>query len=409
MLPPEYLLSCGDDIMSMYENLNIAITKDIARRIMKTGEITKSAVWQAKIVQESGMLMEDIIREVSSATTFTQAEIESMFIEAGVAAVRYDAMPLIKAGIAAETGLSPSMLNVLRANLIKTKGNLNNLVMTTASAGQQSFLDIMNQAVMMVESGAFDYQTVLRRVIEQASRIGAKVNYDNGGSISLEAAARMNLMTSLNQTASKISIMNGERLGAEYYETSAHVGARPTHQEWQGKVFKIEGSTAEYDNFYDATGYGEVDGLCGANCRHSFYPFFPGISEPAYSEEKLKEYENNTVTYNGVQYNDYEASQIQRRYERAIRESKRTVAALKESVQEAGNKETAAMLKEELARVKKTYKARRDRLTEFCNQTGRQKESIRHKTAIVSAKEVKAIKEDFGDKPSIFSFKSRAG
>ena len=30
----------------------------------------------------------------------------------------------------------------------------------------------------------------------------------------------------------------------------------------------------EYPDFIETTGYGEVDGLCGVNCRHSFSPFY---------------------------------------------------------------------------------------------------------------------------------------
>ena len=33
-------------------------------------------------------------------------------------------------------------------------------------------------------------------------------------------------------------------------------------------------------HFIETTGYGLVDGLHGANCRHSYSPYYPGISTP---------------------------------------------------------------------------------------------------------------------------------
>lgn len=95
------------------------------------------------------------------------------------------------------------------------------------------------------------------------------------------------ILTGVNQVTSKINSDNMQKLDTEFVETSWHSTARPTHQVWQGRVFywdranpnaeKIEAGVL-YKSFIRETGYGEVDGLCGANCRHTFYPFIPGIS-----------------------------------------------------------------------------------------------------------------------------------
>ena len=66
----------------------------------------------------------------------------------------------------------------------------------------------------------------------------------------------------------------------------------------------------------------------GWNCRHSFYPFYEGISENAYSKSDLDAYERKRVTYNGQQMSVYDASQIQRGIERKIRYYKRQKEAL---------------------------------------------------------------------------------
>jgi len=382
MLTPEYLAGCAAQVEELYAALNEQITADICRRIVKTGVVTDTAAWQAKQLQESGKLYDDIVSDVAKSTGKNESEIKKMFAEAGVTSIKNDVAPLRASGISLSNGLSDPMKNVLEANMRKTNGDMLNLAMTTASNGQQEFVNAMNEAIMKVQSGAFDYQTAIRQAVNDCARIGAKVSYDTGAQMALESAARMNILTAVNQTAAKITEMNAERMGCEYYETSAHAGARLEHQEWQGKVFKIEGADGDYENFYDATGYGEVTGLCGVNCRHSFFPFWPGISKPAYSEETLERYSEKTVEWHGVKYTEYEASQIMRRYERSVRDSKRIMNGYKEAIKVSESEELTAELNNGLQQAKQTYNARRYRLLDFCKETGFKRDYLRTKTGL---------------------------
>ena len=59
-----------------------------------------------------------------------------------------------------------------------------------------------------------------------------------------------------------------------------------------------------------------------------FFPYFEGLSERAYSREKLREYETAKVNYNGQEMSVYEASQQQRYIERQIRRWKREYMAM---------------------------------------------------------------------------------
>ena len=84
-----------------------------------------------------------------------------------------------------------------------------------------------------------------------------------------------------------------------------------------------------YPDFVENTGYGTVTGLSGVNCRHSFYPFFEGISENAYTAQDREAMKTKTVTYNGQSMSVYDATQKQRYIERGIRKWKRIDAANK--------------------------------------------------------------------------------
>lgn len=89
---------------------------------------------------------------------------------------------------------------------------------------------------------------------------------------------------------------------------------------------------AEYPDFETSTGYGDVQGLGGANCRHSFWPFIDGVMERTYTDDELeamKPENRPKIIYQGKEYDDYTATQKQREIERSIRKWKRREIAAK--------------------------------------------------------------------------------
>ena len=98
MLTPEYLNSFTDGYLGMCDILNEQIAKDVARRIAKTGKITPSAEWQLKQAQQSGALMDDVVKDVSKLTDRSEEEIIAMFRDAGIEGMMNDAAPLLEAG-----------------------------------------------------------------------------------------------------------------------------------------------------------------------------------------------------------------------------------------------------------------------------------------------------------------------
>ena len=114
-----------------------------------------------------------------------------------------------------------------------------------------------------------------------------------------------------------------EEMDCEFVEVTAHEGARPTHAVWQGRVYHRGGAVVQdgerYEDFEAATGYGTGPGLCGWNCRHNFYPFYPGISVRNYTDERLAELDARNIPYGGGLYTRYEITQMQRVLERRVR------------------------------------------------------------------------------------------
>lgn len=377
MLTPDYLASFSSEYLGAVDQLNEQIVRDVARRMVKSGKITDSAKWQIKQAQEGGALLEDIVADTGRFTGWSESQVSQMYQDAGITAVKNDSRPLVEAGLADEAKLSGPMSDLLLANARKTSGEISNLTMTTASAGQNMYMEALNEAFMKTQSGAFSYQEALKGAIRKAAVQGSYVYYDSGYRSKLDVAIRQALLTGINQTAATLTEMYSEDMGVEYYETSAHAGARPSHAVWQGQVFKIHGSTPQYPNFAEATGYGTGAGLCGWNCRHSFYPYWPGISKPAYTKEKLEWYNARRFEYNGEKLTDYECSQIQRNYERSIREIKRILCGYDSAMKASRSSADKAYFYEQFQQESVRLKQKEKELKEFCRKTNRAPDNAR--------------------------------
>ena len=109
-----------------------------------------------------------------------------------------------------------------------------------------------------------------------------------------------------------------ERDGVEPVEVSSHEDS-PSHRAWQGRCYSLSGERVvggvRYPDLASSTGYGSMDGLLGANCRHGFGP---------YRHEAPRAYEPNPKHPSGLPGSEvYEYEQKQRHIERQIREAKR--------------------------------------------------------------------------------------
>lgn len=390
MLDPKYLEKFSDQLLGIIDTLTIAIISDMAKRIVKMGNVSESTKHQAEVLQNAGLVYKDTIKRVSQVSGYQKHEVQRMYEEAGVRNLKNEAVYYKQAGKEdIKLNQSNGMQRILQANIRKTCQELDNLTMTTAVRSQSAYIQACNRAQMKVSSGAFSYDKAIADAIKEAAVQGTEVLYPSQHIDKLDVAVRRAVLTGVNQTAAEMNLQYAKDQNCDYVETTAHEGARPEHAVWQGKVFCLSGTDPKYENFYEATGYGTGPGLCGWNCRHNFHAFFPGISTPAYTQEMLDDYSVKNVEYNGKQFTEYEASQMQRSHERQIRETKRKLAGYNSAISEAKDDTLKNTLQnrfnEESVRLKKQEAA----LKAFCKETGRRYESARV--------QIHAVKNKAGD------------
>jgi hypothetical protein len=323
MLKPGQIDKYPDNLVELYSQTEIDIIADIARRISTYDYFIPSAEWQYKKLVEMGNVHDDTLKRLSKLTGKTKRELEKMMLEAGYESINVDDRIYKKAGLdPLPIEQSPALLEVLQAGINSTNGLFENLTRTTASTASKQFENILDNAYMQITTGAFDTNTAIRNAIKDLAGNGiASITYPSGHTSYIESAVRRAVITGVGQTAGKMQEARANEMGCDLMEITAHAGARPSHAAWQGKVVSRSGREGYLS--LDDIGYGTGAGFKGWNCRHDWFPYFKGLSEPGYTEEQLEDYKAKNYEYNGEKMTEYEASQKQRAIERNIRRWKR--------------------------------------------------------------------------------------
>ena len=376
MLTPDYYESCVDDILKLYAQLEDDIISDIVRRMMKTGIVTESTKHQAEMLQNAGLLYDDILSEIAKRTDATSQHVKALFEDAGVRTVNFDNQIYRAVGrVPVDIRQSPAMRQTLESGYRKTLGNMQNLTLTTANMAQSTYYSACNQAYMQVVSGAFSYQEAIKKAIQKTAQDGAFVLYPSGHRDRVDVAVRRSVLTGVGQTCREIGLMNAEENDCDVMELSAHFGARPTHAEWQGQIVSLSGRKGYLS--LDSIGYGTGDGFGGWNCRHDWFPYFEGYSRRNYTDNYLKSLNEKNIEYNGEKYSQYEISQIQRRYEREIRSAKREKIAFDTAVKESSDPELKSVMKSGSDYANQQIKDKQAKMRDFIQQTRQSRDYFR--------------------------------
>lgn len=358
MLTENQLEMLGDKAAELMQEAEQDIIADIARRIKKTGRFTETAELRVMALRKAGWSTQKIRVEVMN---ILNADPEyKKFVANNTKQYKRDVMSAIrqmekeaaKAGddIIAEAGdmsynsdlyawhqagetltKDSSIVKIVEEMGATTGGTLKNLTRTMGFKGPHDFVALhsayiryLDKALMKMIMGGVSYDAAVEDSVREMARSGLRsVDYASGRTYQLDTAARMCIRTSAHQLSAKISYRNCDVMNTDLVEVSKHWGARPSHQVWQGKIYSRSGKNKKYPPFKECH-YGEADGLCGVNCRHTFHPFFEGISEPTKWQKEPEPKE-----YGGKMYSYYDATQKQRAMERQIRSTKREIEAMR--------------------------------------------------------------------------------
>lgn len=389
MLTPSYLMEAPEPAEEIAEQLHQDILKRIIERVMirfQRGDdyiLTALDKWQIEVLQDAGFLLEDIEKEIAKATGRMQTEIAEAMEDAGVRAIEYDDKIYKAAGIIKDTEnisgekvsidiagskmavanyekppkMSPHLVRLMQDTYEQTMGEWKNLTSISKRVAHDLFVSACDKAYLQAMSGTISMSQAVLEALDEIIEGGVYVEYrDKNGNVTrrdtIETATARAVRTGISQASGRIQMARMEEFGWDLVVVSSHLGARPTHYVWQGQIYSRNGG--DYPDFVSSTGYGTVTGLCGANCRHNFSPYFEGMDNPF---EEYDSEENRKV---------YETEQRARTMERRIRDTKRRLMGYEADGDTKRFERTAALLQKQ----NEAYNA-------YCDEKGLKKRSDR--------------------------------
>lgn len=369
MLSPEYLRQitegAEENASKLHQKIITLIISRMVRRLERREDYLFTPIdrWQIETIQESGYLLEDIQKEISSHLGTQYKEVQSRMEEAGIKAIEYDNEVYKAAGLS-PTPLkqAPHLIRLMQRNYEATNGELRNLTRTTANAAQQTFIDECDMAYKKVTRNVQPLSGAVREAVENVSKTGVKIVYPSGHKDYIETAVARAVRTGVAQATGDIQMARMEEMEWDIILTSAHYGARTgdggenpgNHYWWQGKFFSRTGQDKRFPDFRTSTGYGSVTGLCGANCRHSFGPG-DGIHNPYgdIDSEANKKIED--------------INKHMREMERNIRKTKQELLGLRTAIESTGDEKLKYELQQEYDHIAATLKRQNAKYKNFCD------------------------------------------
>ena len=300
------------------------LIRDIARRVQEAGQMTSTAAYQAYKLQTLGKTMAEIQEQIALLLSVSADQAAEIIQAAAEYGYNLDADRLGSAVAFADNvhaqQITAAAVKLARKDLTNITQTIGFAVGKRGESLTSAYERAMDFAFMQVSTGAADYNTAIRRACAGLVRDGIQqIDYESGRYATLEVAARRNLMSTMGNAVNEITKRNHDDMGADGWEIDAHKNSAPDHEPIQGKQY----SDAEFERLNRSL----VRPIGTLNCGHNASPIIMGVHEPLYTAAELRKMRSDNakgVKYEGREFASmYEATQYQRRIERAIRAQKR--------------------------------------------------------------------------------------
>lgn len=370
---PELLDALPEEIAELFRGLEDTLLDEICSRLALKDQLNEVTVQAIRALRSHGIDTKEIEKAIRKTSGISEKKLNELFDDVIARNQKYYTEVIDLAGLTQpETLVDAAAIDAIRRQTLDEFHNITQSMGFLVDGGRtmlppaKAYQWALDSAALQIQSGAISYNQAIKSAIQQLAGGGLKTAiYESGHVDQIDVAARRAVMTGVNQICDQYTNQSAEYLETRYFEVSSHSGARDkpgaspwsSHKDWQGKVY-YQSESGEpdpmglYDDLVETTGYGYVDGLTGANCRHHKYPFVPGVSERTYTDEQLEHIDDGLgCTFDGKTYTAYEATQMQRRIERQIRAQKK----LRNAYKKAGLSEDATAANIKLRRLNAEY------------------------------------------------------
>lgn len=349
MLNDELLDKVSERLINRIEQQNTYILEQIGKTIKEIGTLTPTQAHQLGQIMKYGGNYDKIIKKIAQITNINVKDIRKIFEEVaksdykfakqfydyrGVKYISFEQNKVLKRKIDAISNIMvDEYLTKTKAIGFSVKDLEGNV---TFKPLEKAYKEIIDKAILSVSQGKTTFNEEMYKVIKEYGSSGLKTfDYENGRSVRLDSAIRMNMKDTLRQLHNEEQEIFGKEFDSDGVEISVHFNPAPDHALVQGKQFSNE-EFNKFQNDKDCYSYdkiffpAEFEGhdrrsISEYNCYHYTFAIILGVSEQAYTNKELKQIiddNNKGFDYEGKHYTNYEGTQLQRDIEKKIREQK---------------------------------------------------------------------------------------
>ena len=364
MLSDDVIDKLIQPIVDRQEAINMYVIKLIAKRIKEIGELLPSDAYKLEQLLKNGGDIKRINKAIADLTNLQVKDIKQLIKL--VAEDSYEGLkafydyreltyipfvenePLQRVVKAISNQTADTYVNLSKSSAFMIR-DLKNPTKLKPVSITKAYYSVIDEAVQAVQSGAIDYNTAMRRTMNQLIDSGIRrveYNPESGRRYTqrLDSAVRRNLIDGVRAINQGVQDETGKQFNADGKELSVHLGSAPDHEPMQGRQF----TNAEYEKMnnqepfksYAAEGQSEIEfpamrrGIGELNCRHFAYSIILGATEPNYTDKQLEELQKENekgAIIGGQHYTKYECHQHMRQLETKIRYAKEGQIAYKTS------------------------------------------------------------------------------
>lgn len=352
-------------IDELYQQIELEMLMNIGKIIGNGNGVDEDDIinWQVQKLSQLGQLSEAQIKTLAKYANMTVEQMTVFIQQTAIAEITtYDVLlDDLAEGTLLYTQPSNTLYTTLEALERQGRSVVNMINTNLLQASGQVYTDILTRSAAQVLTGNITLQQALVKTAGEWAKQGMPAIVDKAGRTwSTEAYVNMVTRATQKNVATSMQESRMDDYEIDLVEISSHAASRPSHIDYQGKIYSRSGKSKCYPSLKD-TSYGKgADGLVtGIGCNHIAYPFISGVSTQRYEPYDKKE-----------SLEAYKQSQKQRYLEREIRRSKKELAMLEEMDVD----------KSEIDAARQRVKDKEENIEDFIDETGRtrykQKERI---------------------------------
>lgn len=311
-------------VSARFDAINTHYIKLMAKQIKEIGKLSPSNLFRLQQMSKMQQNIDSIEYMLAQETGKTLDELDKVLELSGLSVYK-DAYELYVAHnrIQIPFRQNQNMLNYIRSVQSLTHNTFMNMSNTTVIF--EPYRNLVDVAIDAISNGIDSYNNIIHKQLTDSTLPlnlryadeGLKVTYASGLTRRLDSAVRMNVLEGVRQVNNGIREKAGEEFGADGVEVSAHALCARDHIDIQGKQFSKKEFELRNEELRRH--------ISTCNCKHYTFPIILGISKPTYTDKELRQYRENSekpVNINGKEMTKYQATQVQRNMETAIRKQK---------------------------------------------------------------------------------------